>query len=304
MTKENLAVVEKEQPQQQALSVANEQRAIAEVQAAVTIAKRFPRDESAAREKILIACARPSLAERAIFTYARGGNDITGVTIRLAEEVARQWKNIDYGWRTIEQRIDESTVEAFAWDLESNARTTRQFQVSHRRHTKQGSYLLSDPRDIYEKQANEAARRVRACVLALIPGDIIDDARDQCEQTMNTSEEITPNKLKKMVAQFEKYGVTLAQIEKRIQRKIDAIQPAQMVQLRKIFNSLQDGMSDKTAWFESDAPAAETSNGKGVSGLKEKLGKKDKPLSPSNQAIEQGDLALDEPPPGMQLPHD
>jgi len=261
------------QPQQNALSIANTQRAIAEVQAAITIAKQFPRDESEAREKILIASARPSLAERAIYTYKKGETEVTGLTIRMAEEIARSWGNIDYGWACIEQRLDESTVETFARDLETNNRRSIKFQVSHRRFTKKGNYLMTDPRDIYETQANQAARRMRACVLGLIPGDILDDARDQCDKTMHDTVEITPETIKALVAAFSALKVTQKQLEKRIQRKIESIQPAQVVQLRKIYNSIKDGMSDRSSWFDDEATAAAPSApaAKGMAGLKGKL---------------------------------
>jgi hypothetical protein len=52
--------------------------------------------------------------------------------------------------------------------------------------------------------------------------------------------------------------VTKEQIEKRIQRRIDAIQPAQVVTLRKIYASLRDGMSVAADWFE---PAEQTPDG-------------------------------------------
>ncbi len=71
----------------------------------------------------------------------------------------------------------QSTVEAFAWDVEeANTRQTKVFQVRHWRHTKQGGYKLTDPRDIYELVANNGARRLRACILGVIPGDVIDAA--------------------------------------------------------------------------------------------------------------------------------
>ena len=54
------------------------QRAIAEVQAAIMLAKRFPRNIQEAVDRIMIACQRPGLAEAAIYTYAKGGTDITG----------------------------------------------------------------------------------------------------------------------------------------------------------------------------------------------------------------------------------
>jgi len=243
------------------------QRAIAEVQAAVIMAKRFPRDQKQAYDKIMLACQRPSLAESAIYSYARGGTDITGPSIRLAEAIAQAWGNIQFGIRELEQRQGESTVEAYAWDIESNARQIKTFQVAHKRHTKKGTYDLRDPRDIYETVANNGARRLRACILGLIPGDIVDAAVDQCEATLTAKADTSPTAIKKLVEAFKSFGVAKEQIEKRIQRTLDAITPAQVVGMRKIYNSLKDGMSVASDWFETDAPP----ESKGMSGLKDKL---------------------------------
>jgi hypothetical protein len=59
-----------------------QQRAIAETQAAMIIAKRFPRNQIEAMDRILQAFTRPTLAEHALYSYSRGGSDITGPSIR------------------------------------------------------------------------------------------------------------------------------------------------------------------------------------------------------------------------------
>jgi hypothetical protein len=229
------------------------QRAVAEVQAAMVLARRFPRDQVAALDRILNACTRPGLAEGALYSYSRGGTEISGPSIRLAEAMAQNWGNMQFGIRELEQRNGESTVEAFAWDVETNTRQVKVFQVKHERHTKMGSKTLTDPRDIYELVANQGARRLRACILGVIPGDVQEAAVSQCETTLNTSADTSPEAMKKMVEAFKQHGVTVAQIEKRIQRRLDSIQPAQVIALRKIFASLKDGMSTPDAWFDAEA---------------------------------------------------
>lgn len=239
------------------------QRAIQEVQAAMIIAKRFPRDVKQSLDRILNSCTRTSLAEQALYTYSRGGTDISGPSIRLAEAVAQQWGNLQFGIRELEQRDGESTVEAFAWDLETNTRQVKVFQVPHTRYSKaKGNTALSDPRDIYELVANQGARRLRACILGVIPGDVIDEAVRQCDVTLSASADTSPEAQKKIVEAFAAYRVTKDQIEKRIQRRIDAITPAQVVQLRKILLSMRDGMSGPEDWFESPSSpsAAPTGN--------------------------------------------
>jgi hypothetical protein len=236
------------------LAEATAQREVAEVQAAMLIAKRFPRNQAKATDRIMVACQRPTLAEGALYTYARGGTDITGPSIRLAEAIAQQWGNLEFGIRELDQRFGESTVEAYAWDLETNTREKKVFQVKHIRYTKaKGAYALTDPRDIYEMVANLGARRLRACILGIIPGDVVEAAVDQCEATLKAKADISPEAVKKMVEVFTAYGVTQEMIEARIQRKLDSITSAQIISLRKVYNSLKDGMSKSADWFDTTA---------------------------------------------------
>lgn len=227
-------------------------REMAEVQAAMVIAQRFPRDERAAIDRIVNACTRPSLAERATYEYARGGQPISGPSIRLAEVIAQQWGNIDCGVRELEQRPGESIVEAFAWDLETNMRDRKVFTVPHVRDTKKGRVILEDARDIYETVANNGARRKRACILAVIPGDVVERAVLQCQKTLETKYQVTPESIKEILDMFSAVGVTKPQIEKFLQRKIEAAPPALMVRLRGIYNVIRDGLSTPADWFEAE----------------------------------------------------
>lgn len=234
-----------------AMASTDQHRAVAEVSAAMAIARANPRNPIQAMDRILNACTRPTLAEQAVYQYSRGGTDITGPSIRLAEVLAQNWGNCQFGIRELEQAGGVSTVQAFCWDVETNVRREVTFYVTHKRHTKQGVKLLDDPRDIYEMVANQGARRLRACILAIIPGDVTEAAVKQCELTMAAKADVSPEGIRKMVEAFEAFAVTKAQIEARIQRRLDAIQPAQMVALKKVYASLRDGMSQPADWFDA-----------------------------------------------------
>ena len=238
--------------QQSATTDIETQRAIAEIQAQVVMAKRFPRDVVEATDKILNECQRQSLAEQALYSYSRGGSEISGPSIRLAEAIARNWRNLDYGVKELNQANGQSEMLAYAYDLENNVRSSRVFYVRHQRFTKKGTYKLEDSRDIYELTANQAARRLRAAILAVIPGDVVEAAKQQCEATLRTKADTSPEALKRMIAAFGELGVTKEQIEKRIQRRIDTITPAQVISLRKIYNSIKDEMSGVADWFEPE----------------------------------------------------
>lgn len=231
-----------------------------EVQAAMVIAKKFPRDEVESYNRIMRACQRKSLAEQAMYEYPRGGTKVTGPSIRLAEAMAQNWGNLDFGIIELEQKTGESQVMAYAWDLETNTRQTKIFTVPHVRSTKKGNIPLTDPRDIYEMVANQGARRVRACILGVIPGDVIDSAIEECKNTLtNKNNEPLIDRVRKGIKLFEdKFSVSQDMIEKYIGCKCEAFSENDMVRLNNVFRSLRDGMAKREDYFEISLPAADT----------------------------------------------
>lgn len=227
-----------------------------EVQAAMVIAKRFPRDYVASYNRILQACQRKGLAENAMYEYPRGGTKVVGPSIRLAEAMAQNWGNIDYGIIELEQRNGESQVMAYAWDLETNTRQTKVFSVPHVRSTKKGNVTLTDPRDIYEMVANQGARRVRACILGVIPGDVQDAAVKQCNETMaGSSDKPILDLVRDMASIFEReFSVSIELVEKYIGCKSDAFTMNDLVRLKRVYKSLKDGMAKREDYFDIPAP--------------------------------------------------
>ena len=229
-------------------------RAMQEVQAAMIVAKRFPRDEVRALNRILKDCERPGLAEAAEYAYPRGGTIVNGPSIRLAEAMARHWGNLDYGVRELSRGPSSSTWEAYCWDQETNTRSAKSFEVPHVRHTRNGDYALTDPRDIYELGANMGARRLRACILAVIPGWVAEEAGKACQKTLSGDGQVPiQDRVAKMVGAFDKLGVTQAMIETRLQHNLSAVVEAELSQLGKIHNSIRDGMSKREEWFDMAA---------------------------------------------------
>ena len=223
-----------------------------EVQVAMVAAKRFPRDEVEAYNRILRDCQRPSLAEKAMYEFPRGGQVVTGPSIHLAKTLARGWGNIDSGFKVLEQTAKESTVMAYCWDLETNYRETKVFTVPHVRETKKGAYPLTDPRDIYEMVANQAARRERSCILSVIPGDVVDAAVGQCNVTLaGKSKMPLVDMVRSLVKNFqEQYGVTAEMLEKYIGCKKEAFSHQSVIRLKNVYNTLRDGSASVEQYFD------------------------------------------------------
>ncbi len=258
-----------------------------EVQAAMVVAKNFPRNQRQSLDRILESCARPTLAENATYEYSRGGNKIYGPSIRLAECIAQSWGNIDFGFIELDRSKGESTVMAYAWDLETNTRQSRVFSVKHQRDTKNGSYALTEERDIYERIANDASRRVRACILALIPGDVIDAALRQCDTTLKAQQNGMPIETlrESMIKAFEKYEVTPEMLAAFCQKKsAEYLDEADIRRLKRVYTSFQDGLVGVEVFIDRmNALAAEN--------------KKPAETAPAEQAPSKASAPAEEEPP-------
>lgn len=234
-------------------------RYVQEVQGMIIMAKKFPRDQFQAYNRIIEACKRKSLAEVAQYEFPRGGEKVTGPSIRLAEVLAQNWGNISTGIIELEQNYGESKVMAFAWDLETNYREERIFTVKHERKAKGVIKKLDDPRDIYELVANLGARRKRSCILAVIPKDIVEAAEAQCEETLKKdNSKPLIDRIRDMFEKFQSnFGVSKDMIEEFIGCRAEAFTERDVLKLGRVYNSLRDGMAKREDFFNIKATSPE-----------------------------------------------
>ena len=78
---------------------------------------------------------------------------------------------------------------------------------------------------------------------------------NQAETSLKAKADTSPEAMAKMLEAFAPFGVTKEHVEKRIQRRLDAITPAQVVSLKRIYASLRDDMSTSAEWFDMGEPA-------------------------------------------------
>lgn len=248
------------QQNEDALVQVEQSRAVAEVQAAYVIAKKFPRNQHECYSNIMEACKRPFLAEQAVYAYPRGGTLVTGPSIRLAEAMSQAWGNLDCGIREVSQANGVSIAEAYAIDLQTNTRATKIFHVPHVRDTKKGKVKLTDARDVYEIVANQGSRRLRACILAILPGDVVEAAVERCKKTLESSDVPLTEQVRKMILAFDELGVKVEHLEKRLGHKLEAIIPAEIVTLKSIYKSIKDGMASREDFFDIGIGNASTAD--------------------------------------------
>jgi len=219
-------------------------RAVAEVQAAVIVAQQVPRDLQEAIRQMRESCLQPALAERAFYRYPRGGQTVSGSSVHLARELARCWGNVQYGIQ--ELRRDDvgkySEMQAWAWDVQTNTRSSQTFVVPHKRDKKGGPEVLVDLRDVYENNANMGSRRLREAIFSVLPPWFTEEAKSLCNKTITDGgDKPLPQRIADAVQAFDALGITLARLEGKVGRPKGEWSAHDVAQLRVSYASLSQG---------------------------------------------------------------
>jgi hypothetical protein len=230
-------------------------RAVAEVAAAVKVAQDFPRDMTRAEGEMQAACGRLALAQRAFYRVPNRGN---GPSVHLARELARIWGNVQYGvWET--RRDDDngvSEIQAWAWDVQTNTRSSRSFVVPHQRMVKGERKPLVDLGDVYLNNQNVGARAVRECIFTVLPTWFTESAQEVCHNTLRNGDGVPlTQRIDNMVAAFRtQYGVTQAALEAKLGRKRGQWDAGDVAQMTITYQSLGRGEMKVDDEFDAAKP--------------------------------------------------
>ena len=258
------------------------------IQAQMSMARQYPRDEYRSLEKLRKTCQRRAFAEEAIYARPQGrkkdengnwvDNVITGPSVKLARVIAQRWGNLfvmfniqptDPGWVQLSARVID--LETNTMQEHSDRFRARIF----RKATKATRYKPAQPDrwielfDTEEGLADGELRSLmnrkfafceRAAILKVIPRDIVDELMAEARATMRKdAEEIAknPELLKtRIVKGFSAYGVSVDMIQGWANCSIDDLSPDQIQQLLEIGTSLKDGHSVREDHFV--VPGAQT----------------------------------------------
>jgi hypothetical protein len=231
------------------------ERAIAEAQGKLTLAKRFPRDLNAAHADLMAACKSKAFAAVAFYAKPQGGSTVTGPSIRLAEQVAQVYGNFDYGHRELSRDDRKSEIEVYAWDMQNNNYTRRQKTVMHVIDTREGPKKMRDQTQVDQKINNVASKEMRGLILAMMPKWLVEDAIQECKKTIaGTNDEPLDVRVRKMTQAFAKFGVKAVHLEKHLGHSLDNVLLDELVELTGIYNALKDGEPASELFPSSDVP--------------------------------------------------
>jgi hypothetical protein len=283
-------------PASQATQV-EQSRAVAEVRAAVLIAMERPRDRIQALSEMREVCAIPALADRAFFSVPRGSETVNGASIHLARELARCWGNIDYGVKELarDDVAGQSELLAFAWDLQTNARSEIVFVVPHTRG--RNRTRLTDTQSIYENNASFAGRRLREAIFAVLPVWLKSEAEEICQRTIEGvgAEKPLMQRIADTRSAFEALGVSSDMLERKQAKPLVNFLPSDLATLRVIYQSLKRNEITMDEAFPRPEPSEQGVKESKLSNIEAKLEARGVPPAESAPPV-------DDPAPGKTPP--
>lgn len=246
--KEENALTTREESTEELAPTAHAAAVQAEVQAAIIIAKKFPRKEDAAYEKLMKACLRTTFADDAIYSYPRGGTDIEGPSVHLAREAGRVWGNLEYGFVIVRDDEVERHIRGWAWDKETNVRNFSEASFKKMIYRKGKGNIIPDEREMRELTNKHGAILERNAILKTIPKDFIEDAMTQCRETLDQQAAQDPDGARKrLILAFSALGITPEMLERKLSHPLVQSTAKEIADLRKIYTSIKDGNS---TWAE------------------------------------------------------
>lgn len=177
----------------------------AEVDQQIRTAKHFPRDLKRFRNNAEAFVAQSEeVASSCIYSLPRGGKEIKGPSVRLAEIVAQCWGNLHCAMRIVDVGPRTITAQAVAWDLESNVKITSEVKRSI-----VDRYGKRYSEDMIIVTGNAAASiALRNAIFKVIPRAIVDPIYATAVQVALGEAKSLNERRTKMFDVFSKMGVT------------------------------------------------------------------------------------------------
>lgn len=238
----------------------------AQIDMAISTARKYPRSIKAFRDKALsMATIDEATAASCFYVMPRANKKIEGPGIRLAEIVSSSWGNLRYGARVIGEDENHNNViaEAFCHDLESNVQCTLRIK---RRITDKHGKRYSD--DMITMTGNAACSIVlRNAIFKIVPMTYVNFIYEQAKKLAVGDATSLSDRRVKMLEYFSKFGITKERVLSKLGKpSIDDIDLSDIELLVGLSTSIKDGEIDIDTLF----PKEET-NGEKPKTLGEKI---------------------------------
>ena len=225
--------------------------AIQEIQAAIVVAKRFPRNFDDVWSKVMKSCKRKSLAEKAAYSYPRGGSQISGPSVYLARVIAGQYGNLRFGVDILRDDEGSRLIRGWCWDVENNSKVHFDDDFKKLVYRKKEGWIVPDERDLRELTNKRGAILMRNAIYNIIPRDLIEDALAQSALTLRSEIRDPDGEKKHLILELDKIGVTVPMVNTYLGHTV--WDTDDIVELKGILNAIKDGTTKRDDYFGSKA---------------------------------------------------
>jgi hypothetical protein len=197
----------------------------AEIDIQISTAKAFPRSLTQFKQKVMsMATIDAEVAESCTYVVPRGGKQITGPSVRLAEMVAAAYTNLRTGARVVYQDDKKIVAQGIVHDMENNIYHTEEVERSLLQHE-----WVDDPNNPGKRKKSGKMTTVNedmkilagraACAIAyrnaiykVVPAALIQDLYEKIQEVAKGTAETLVARRKKRVQFFRDLGVKDEQI--------------------------------------------------------------------------------------------
>lgn len=227
-----------------------------EIDMQVATARKYPRSIQAFKEEALaLATLDEETAAGCFYLLPRGGKDIEGPSVRLAEIVANSWGHMRVEAEVVDADDKNVTARAVAWDLQKNVAIA--IKVKRRITDKHGNRYSDDMITVTGNAACSIA--LRNAVFKVVPNALTKAIYEQCKNVAAGDEMTLEKRRAKMLAHFKAYKITEDKILATLGVKgVDDIGIEHMKKLVGIATAIKDGDITAAEAFSMKAPERAT----------------------------------------------
>jgi hypothetical protein len=217
----------------------------AEINQSIATARRFPRNLPAVKLAMMsFATLDQETAESCFYTLPRGGKNIQGPSVRLAEIAISCYGNLRVASRIIDTVATGDnphvTIQAVAMDLERNV----SISIEKRRRIvgkkKAGGAIDED--DINLASNAGSAIALRDAVFKVVPLALIKPVFDAARKVAIGDERTLKDRRSKALATFAKMGVPKERVLHKMEKtSVEDIGLAELETLIGLFNAIKEG---------------------------------------------------------------
>lgn len=220
----------------------------AEIDVQISTAKAFPRSLKMFLDKATgMATLNENIASSCRYALPRGGKDLEGPTVRLAEIVCSTYGNIRAGARVIANDGKTITAQGICHDLETNYSVTVEVK---RRITDRNNKTFNEDMQVVTGNA-ACAIAYRNAVFKVVPSAMVAEIYDAAKQVSRGTMETLVTRREKAVEYLKSLGVTVKQICDVLEiKKVEDIDLDKLDTLRGMCTLIKNGESTVSDLFD------------------------------------------------------